>query len=381
MHRRILTTTVVFSLGILIAKAREADADLPQGSAEKRIAALVRNLDANEYAVREAASAELLKIGELAVPAIKAALADRPTVEVRARAERLIREIIVWGDIPHELSLPALSALLQETFAAKDPAKVCRDGRLERQLDGWVRILTQVGGRHGGRLPVSIAEVKFAESAQRGDEADAWRRSLLVVKGGRINRAFECVIIADGPILIDQADRCIVLARSVVSLNQCRNSVVVAGQVVDASDSTGNILIAGSQVLFDGASDTIAAAETAIASGSNTGVILVNSRFDDESLPEGVRTAKLPELHFGDHRTKTALVDNIQLLETLWQGDRVARVRVAGGKDQIIHCGETLMATGGDRTGKPDRWTLCFAKSDMALFSNGDNYAILRVKR
>jgi hypothetical protein len=283
--------------------------------------------------------------------------------------------------MPHELSLPAMMGLLNEVLAAKNPSNACRDCRLEHQLDCWVRILAQVSGRQGGRLPVAFADVTFASFGDRGDEDKSWRKSLLIVKRGRIKSATECIIMADGPLVIDEADRCIVLARSVVSLNACRNSIVIAGQVVDASGSSGNLLVGGSQALFDGTCDSIVAADSAVATGSNNAVVLVNARLDDGSAADGIRTAKLPELHLGDRATKNRLADRVQLLETLWQGDRVARVRIVGGNDHVIHCGESLTEVGGKPIAGLERWSLCFAKSDMALFSDGDDFAVLRLKR
>jgi hypothetical protein len=150
---------------------------------------------------------------------------------------------------------------------------------------------------------------------------------------------------------------------------------------VDASASTGSLLIGGYQALFDGTCDSVVAANSAVATGSNNAVVLVNARLDDGSAADGIRTATLPELHLGDPATKNHLTEQVQLLETLWQGDRVARVRIAGGKDQVVHCGESLSGAGGKPIAGLERWTLCFAKSDMALFSNVDDFAVLRVRR
>jgi WD40 repeat protein len=58
-----------------------------------RIARLMAALDSDELAVREKASAALKELDELAAPALRRALAGRPSPEVRQRAERLLARL------------------------------------------------------------------------------------------------------------------------------------------------------------------------------------------------------------------------------------------------------------------------------------------------
>jgi hypothetical protein len=55
-----------------------------------RLAQLVADLDADRYGVRERAERELASWGEAAVPALRKALKDPPSVEARTRMERLL---------------------------------------------------------------------------------------------------------------------------------------------------------------------------------------------------------------------------------------------------------------------------------------------------
>jgi RNA polymerase sigma factor (sigma-70 family) len=57
---------------------------------EKRIAQLIKDLDADDFDAREKASAELEKIGEPAAPALRKALEGTPTAELRIRATQLL---------------------------------------------------------------------------------------------------------------------------------------------------------------------------------------------------------------------------------------------------------------------------------------------------
>jgi WD40 repeat protein len=58
-----------------------------------RLANLLRELDAPRFAVRQHAAAELAELGELAEPALRQAVAGRPTPEVRRRLEQLLTRV------------------------------------------------------------------------------------------------------------------------------------------------------------------------------------------------------------------------------------------------------------------------------------------------
>jgi hypothetical protein len=56
----------------------------------KRVQELIKRLDAEDFAVREEASRELAKLGEGAEPALRRALADKPSEEVRRRVTAVL---------------------------------------------------------------------------------------------------------------------------------------------------------------------------------------------------------------------------------------------------------------------------------------------------
>jgi WD40 repeat protein len=59
----------------------------------RRIARLISDLESDKFKVRQKASAELARLGSHAQPALRRALAGKPTLEVRSRIERLLRHI------------------------------------------------------------------------------------------------------------------------------------------------------------------------------------------------------------------------------------------------------------------------------------------------
>ncbi len=59
----------------------------------ERLRRLVANLDSDDFATREAATAELTKLGAAAAPALRAALKDNPPAEMRRRAAALLTKV------------------------------------------------------------------------------------------------------------------------------------------------------------------------------------------------------------------------------------------------------------------------------------------------
>jgi hypothetical protein len=70
---------------------------------DRRIAQLIRNLDAEEFAVRENASKELGEMGKVCVPALRQALAQPPSAEVRHRAEAILNHLKEHAGSPARL--------------------------------------------------------------------------------------------------------------------------------------------------------------------------------------------------------------------------------------------------------------------------------------
>ncbi len=78
---------------------------------EKRLVRLIVDLDSNQFDVRESATKEMEKLGELAAPACRKALEQKPFAEARRRLEALIeKQNREWQD-PSTEQLRALRAL------------------------------------------------------------------------------------------------------------------------------------------------------------------------------------------------------------------------------------------------------------------------------
>jgi dipeptidyl aminopeptidase/acylaminoacyl peptidase len=116
------------------------------GPEPSRLARWVTELDSDQFAVRQKAVQELEKLGELARPALRQALAAKPTLEARRRLEQLLKKLDEPLRDPDVLrALRALEVLehhagpkarrVLETLAAGAPeARLTREARaaLER---------------------------------------------------------------------------------------------------------------------------------------------------------------------------------------------------------------------------------------------------------
>jgi WD40 repeat protein len=82
------------AIGMLAAHPKQAvpffKARLPLGQ-PTQIGTLIANLDSDTFAVREQASAELARLGQLAGPALRKVLARRPSPEVQQRVDALVQ--------------------------------------------------------------------------------------------------------------------------------------------------------------------------------------------------------------------------------------------------------------------------------------------------
>jgi hypothetical protein len=131
------------ALPLLTAHLHPAQAADPQ-----RLQRLLTDLESEQFAVRDKAQKELQDLGDLAEPALRQTLADKPTLEVRRRVqavlERLrgpvtrpellqtLRAIAVLEDI----GTPEARRLLEESAKGAPEARLTREAKeLLRRLD------------------------------------------------------------------------------------------------------------------------------------------------------------------------------------------------------------------------------------------------------
>jgi WD40 repeat protein len=119
-----------------------------EGSADvKKIPQWIKDLDSEEFVVREKATKELERLGRLAEPALREALEKPASLEVKLRAERILERLKQGGGTPDELrAVRAVEAvekiggaearkLLEELAAGPSEAVATREAKaaLERK--------------------------------------------------------------------------------------------------------------------------------------------------------------------------------------------------------------------------------------------------------
>jgi hypothetical protein len=101
----------------------------------KRLARLLAELESDHYEERERAEEELAALDRLAVPALRAALRSKPSLELALRARRLLALIDARGLPPQQalglavledIASPAARRLLRELAAGAPDARLTR---------------------------------------------------------------------------------------------------------------------------------------------------------------------------------------------------------------------------------------------------------------
>jgi HEAT repeat protein len=107
----------------------------------KHLAELVADLNEDNFRRRTKATTELEQLGETAAPALKKALDDHPTVEVRRRVELLLAKLSAHNLPPSQLrqvravealeqiATPQARQLLQELAQGAPAARLTREAR------------------------------------------------------------------------------------------------------------------------------------------------------------------------------------------------------------------------------------------------------------
>jgi WD40 repeat protein len=131
---RALASSPDGAVGLL---ARHLEPAAPIGA--KRIAACLRDLDSDEFAVRQRATRDLEQMGDQVVPALERCLAGRPSLEVRKRVEQVLEKALAPNPrrLRQSRALEALERMgsdgarrLIEALAKGDPdARLTRDAR------------------------------------------------------------------------------------------------------------------------------------------------------------------------------------------------------------------------------------------------------------
>lgn len=146
------------AIGTLLAAPQQAVICLeeylrPAPPFDPKIAQLIADLDDDTFAIRENASAELEKVKELVEPALRLALEEKPSLEVRLRVEKLLGKLEGVIPSPEQLRVTRGIEVLEHigTVEARKLldglAQGGKDARLTQEARG---ALKRLAGRSAG---------------------------------------------------------------------------------------------------------------------------------------------------------------------------------------------------------------------------------------
>jgi hypothetical protein len=115
--------------------------------APQQVEQLIVDLDSSIFSVRESATDNLKRLGELVEPSLRQTLTERPSAEVRCRARQLLEELQNWS--PQQLQmLRAIEALefigtIDACHTLESLAKGAPEARLTKEARASVERLTR----------------------------------------------------------------------------------------------------------------------------------------------------------------------------------------------------------------------------------------------
>ncbi len=220
---------------------------------------------------------------------------------------------------------------------AKDPATACADGRLEKLLDRWTRVLGDATGKPDRTLPVRFDQVRYAEYDPHDRHGGMVNNNLVLLKRGNINHAQSSIILADETVDVSDASNCIIIARIAARVSNSDNCLIVSGCMLEASIDRGSILLCAEEADFHIIENSICAVGGRLQIGIPQRVAAVNSPIADRGgMREGNRTVQIPELRLKGPDAKNLLADRITITSSFRDRDGVALFRLANGKGEYV---------------------------------------------
>lgn len=353
---------------------QNADADRPVASAE-RIAELIAQLDADKSEQREAATAELRKIGQSAVAALEKALADPPSIEVKFRAQAALDGIRL--DLARSQAL-AIDDILAQATAAQQ--KDWDSQVLAAQLDNLVRILAEETGKKDLKLPVSFKDLG---QAPMGPFA---RGTLVKEKRVKISSVEKSIVLCDSVADISIARNSIIIARAAACISHCEDCLVIAGRLATASHVQNSIVLCNSRVEISIARQSILAGPEEVSLSHAQGTILVNSPLPQRRFPEDRRepntSVEVQGIKFGEKSPPNPLEGKLTLTLALQYDQALALFKLPDGSGEYVaRYDQEIKTPQGEPIESLKGWKLIYSGNRLAVFGCGEEIACVRQER
>jgi hypothetical protein len=364
---------IVLLIGGSLTAQEQPGEKKPAAADQSRIAGLIKQLDDDKADAREAATAELRKIGEPALATLEKILADPPSIEVKFRAQAAIDGI--------KLDLVRKQALKIDDILAQAKAAQAKDWdskTLEAQLDGLIRVLAAETGKKDLKLPVTFGEVG---KAPMGPFA---RGTLLREKRVKTSVLEGSILLADSIAEVSIARNSIIIAPVAAMVSSCENSLVIAGQLVNVSSPRGSVILCNSRVEASYVRESILAGPAGVQVSHAEGSTFVNSAIP--MRPGGFvpgraenKSVDVKGIVFGAKAPPSPLEGKLNITLATQQDQALVLFKLADGTGEYVARYEQEIKT---PQGQPIEalkgWKLIYAGNRLAVFANGDEIACVR---
>ena len=197
--------TLLLIIALLCAATLRAEENTPADGDTKRAAALVKDLSADDFEIRENAEKALKLLGVSAMPAVKDAAGNSSDAEVRLRCDRILKVLALETDSdPEHLAAMAKSEAEARRFA--DAGKLyAKAGKLfkeqaEKSTDDKAKKDLQA------KSAKALVRQQRADALAKAELSGADAGGQIMVNGGRVRIRQQ--IIMNGGVVIqgDAAD-------------------------------------------------------------------------------------------------------------------------------------------------------------------------------
>ncbi|HUE69585.1 MAG TPA: hypothetical protein VMP01_01750 [Pirellulaceae bacterium] len=357
----------------LAAQEQEPKPTAPSLADQMRISELIKQLDAEKADQREAATAELRKIGAAALATLEKTLADPPSIEAKFRIQTAIDGIKL--DLARRNALKIDDILAQAKAAQKEGWD---KQTLQSQLERLIETLAAETGKKDLKLPVRFADLGQAPMGPfaRGTLIKERRVKTSMVEGS--------IVLADSIAEVSMLRNSIVIAPVAAIIGSCENSLVVAGQLVNVSSPRGSVILCNSRLEGSFVRDSILAGPEGVQVSHAEGSTFVNSAIPMRpgGLPPGRAENKSVEAQgivFGAKAPQSPLEGKLTITLATQQGEALALFKLPDGTGEFVARYEQEIKTPqGQPIESLQGWKLIYAGNRLAVFANGEEIACVR---
>ena len=361
-----------FLLVVTAALLLCGDSLTAQENAESRIAELIKQLDAEKVDQREAATAELRKIGAPALAILEKTLADPPSIEAKFRIQTAIDGIKL--DLARKEALKIDDILAQAKAAQKEgwDKQV-----LEGQLDRLVRILAAETDKKDLKLPVTFGEISQGAMGPFG------RSTLLKDKRVKVSSVEKSIVLCESVSDISSARNSIIIAPVAACISHCDNCLIIAGRLAAVSHVQNSIVLCNSRFEGSYVQQSILAGPEEVNLSHAQGTVLVNSPPPKRPIPanpnEPNASVEVQGITFGEKSPPNPLAGKLTLTLTTQQDQALALFKLPDGSGEYVARYEQEIKTPqGETIESLKGWRLIHAGNRLAVFANGEEIACVR---